>query len=205
MQTVLLLIALSCDVFLASAACGAEQIQIKRKTALCVGIVCSGVLFLSFLAGTILDGKVDKQTANVIGFAVFFLIGIWKLTEYALKRRLANMVKICFSRAGWNVILKIYHDPTTADRDCSHTMSVTEGILFALAMSADGFLGGFGMGASAYHPMTLFLNLLVTYIAVRTGSVAGRAILRRETRDLSWVAGVVFILLACVRQIDVRI
>jgi putative sporulation protein YtaF len=200
MQTVLLLIALSCDVFLASAACGAEQIQIKRKTALCVGIVCSGVLFLSFLAGTILDGKVDKQTANGIGFAVFFLIGAWKLTEYALKR---CIIKIRFSRAGWNVILQIYHDPTTADRDRSRTMSVTEGILFALAMSADGFLGGFGMGASAYHPAILLLNLLVTYAAVRTGDMAGRAMCGRGTHDFSWVGGAVFLLLAFVRQIDV--
>ncbi len=33
------------DVFLASVACGAEQIRIEKKTALCIGAVCSGVLF----------------------------------------------------------------------------------------------------------------------------------------------------------------
>ena len=45
MQTVLLIVALSMDVFLASVACGAEQIRIEKKTALCIGTVCSGVLF----------------------------------------------------------------------------------------------------------------------------------------------------------------
>lgn len=49
MQTVLLIVALSMDVFLASVACGAEQIRIEKKTALCIGAVCSGVLFFSLV------------------------------------------------------------------------------------------------------------------------------------------------------------
>ena len=58
MQTVLLIVALSMDVFLASVACGAEQIRIEKKTALCIGAVCSGVLFFSLVCGKLIDGVV---------------------------------------------------------------------------------------------------------------------------------------------------
>ena len=142
MQTVLLIVALSMDVFLASVACGAEQIRIEKKTALCIGAVCSGVLFFSLVCGKLIDGVVREKYAAYLCFAGLFLVGAYKLTEYGIRayiRRhhfLCKQVKMKFSQL--NFIISIYNNPTAADRDCSATMSVTEGICFALAMSVDG-------------------------------------------------------------------
>lgn len=148
MQTVLLIVALSMDVFLASVACGAEQIRIEKKTALCIGAVCSGVLFFSLVCGKLIDGVVREKYAAYLCFAGLFLVGAYKLTEYGIRayiRRhhfLCKQVKMKFSQL--NFIISIYNNPAAADRDCSATMSVTEGICFALAMSVDGFFGGLG-------------------------------------------------------------
>ena len=136
------------DVFLASVACGAEQIRIEKKTALCIGAVCSGVLFFSLVCGKLIDGVVREKYAAYLCFAGLFLVGAYKLTEYGIRayiRRhhfLCKQVKMKFSQL--NFIISIYNNPAAADRDCSATMSVTEGICFALAMSVDGFFGGLG-------------------------------------------------------------
>ena len=141
MQTVLLIVALSMDVFLASVACGAEQIRIEKKTALCIGAVCSGVLFFSLVCGKLIDGVVREKYAAYLCFAGLFLVGAYKLTEYGIRayiRRhhfLCKQVKMKFSQL--NFIISIYNNPAAADRDCSATMSVTEGICFALAMSVE--------------------------------------------------------------------
>lgn len=154
MQTVLLIVALSMDVFLASVACGAEQIRIEKKTALCIGAVCSGVLLFSLVCGKLIDGVVREKYAAYLCFAGLFLVGAYKLTEYGIRayiRRhhfLCKQVKMKFSQL--NFIISIYNNPAAADRDCSATMSVTEGICFALAMSVDGFFRRSGGGVSGY-------------------------------------------------------
>lgn len=97
------------DVFLASVACGAEQIRIEKKTALCIGAVCSGVLFFSLVCGKLIDGVVREKYAAYLCFAGLFLVGAYKLTEYGIRayiRRhqfLCKQVKMKFSQ------LNFYH------------------------------------------------------------------------------------------------
>lgn len=201
MQTVLLIVALSMDVFLASVACGAEQIRIEKKTALCIGAVCSGVLFFSLVCGKLIDGVVREKYAAYLCFAGLFLVGAYKLTEYGIRayiRRhhfLCKQVKMKFSQL--NFIISIYNNPAAADRDCSATMSVTEGIFFALAMSVDGFFGGLG---AAFLDIsiagTVCLNLVFSALAVLGGSAVGKYAADRCKRDYSWIGGVLFVVLA---------
>jgi putative Mn2+ efflux pump MntP len=161
------------------------------------------VLFLSYFAGKICEGLITEQISDVLGFIIFFVIGLWKLAEYAVDRFCLkgqnNARQLNFKISGFDIVLRIYRNPIIADRDCSRTMSVPEGILFALAMSADGFFGGFGMWACAFEPAILLLNLPVTYLAVRLGAVTGHKLLCGLKYDLSWVGGAVFIALAFLR------
>ena len=78
-QTVLLIVALSMDVFLASVACGAEQIRIEKKTALCIGAVCSGVLFFSLVCGKLIDGVVREKYAAYLCFAGLLVLAFSKI------------------------------------------------------------------------------------------------------------------------------
>lgn len=201
MQTFLLIVALSIDVFLASVACGAEQIKIEKKTALCISTVCSGVLFLSLAMGNLLDGVIKEKYTVYLCFAGLLLIGVFKLAEYGIRayirkhKFVCKRVKITFSQL--NFILSIYNNPVMADKDRSSVMSVTEGVFFALAMSLDGFFGG--LGAAFLHinvVETVLMNFFLGYAAVRAGSLAGmRAAVRREG-DYSWIGGALFVLLA---------
>ena len=56
MQVILLIIAVSVDVFVACVACGSEQIKIGSAAALCISTVCSGILGISLYAGMALQG-----------------------------------------------------------------------------------------------------------------------------------------------------
>ena len=135
MQTVLFVIALSVDVFLASAACGMDQIKIEIKTALCISGICSGVLFFSLAAGNFFSEVLTEAVANVLCFAGLLLIGIYKLTEYAIRRYirkykyLCKRIKITFSqltatsqkRCRWR---RAWHLPLPCRRmDCSEGLA----------------------------------------------------------------------------------
>ena len=201
MQTFLLIVALSIDVFLASVACGAEQIKIEKKTALCISAVCSGVLFLSLAMGNLLDGVIKEKYTVYLCFAGLLLIGVFKLAEYGIRayirkhKFVCKRVKITFSQL--NFILSIYNNPVMADKDRSSVMSVTEGVFFALAMSLDGFFGG--LGAAFLHinvVETVLMNFFLGYAAVRAGSLAGMRAAVRKEGDYSWIGGALFVLLA---------
>ena len=201
MQTVLLIVALSVDVFLASMACGTERIYIGKKTALCISGICSGVLFLSLMAGVLLHGVIKETYTMALGFAVFLVIGIFKLSEYGVKRYikkhtfLCKRVKITFSQL--NFILSIYNNPVMADKDRSSVMSVSEGVFFALAMSLDGCFGGLGAALLETSLIgAVLLNLILSFVAVRVGNVLGRRAANVRECDFSWVGGVLFLVLA---------
>ena len=91
MQAVLLVLALSIDIFIACAACGAEHITIGNRTALCVSGICSG-------------GVLKEENTTVLCFVGLFLVGAFKLIEYAIHayirkhRFLWKRVKISFSQ-----------------------------------------------------------------------------------------------------------
>lgn len=193
--------ALSVDVFLASVACGTEHIIIEKKTALCISAVCSGVLFLSLTAGNLLDGVIKEAYTEWLCFFGLLLVGLFKLVEYGIKiyikkyKFLCKRVKITFSQL--NFILSIYNNPVMADKDRSSNMSVAEGIFFALAMSLDGFFGGLGaafLGIDVWW--TTFLNLIFGFAAVRIGCFVGKKVALRKEKDLSWIGGALFVVLA---------
>jgi putative sporulation protein YtaF len=201
MQIIILILALSIDVLIASAACGTEHITIGNKTALCISGVCSGVLFLALTAGNLLDGILKEEYTKWFGFAGLLCVGLFKLAEYAVRtyiRRhkfLWKQVKFRFSQL--NFILSIYNNPVMADRDKSSTMSVGEGFFFALAMSVDGFFGGLSAAFLAINIwLAVICNFLFGFLAVRVGSLAGRYISGKKDRDLSWIGGVLFLVLA---------
>ena len=97
-----------------------------------------------------LQGVLLKKYALYLSFFGLLAVGIFKLTEYAIRKYierhkfLCKKVKISFSQLSF--ILSIYNNPVMADRDHSATMSCLEAVFFALAMSLDGMFGGLGAG-----------------------------------------------------------
>ena len=79
MQVILLIIAVSVDVFVACVACGSEQIKIGSAAALCISTVCSGILGISLYAGMALQGVLLKKYALYLSF-----FGAWKFCRQFL-------------------------------------------------------------------------------------------------------------------------
>lgn len=104
MQVILLITAVSVDVFVACVACGSEQIKIGSVAALCISTVCSGILGISLYAGMALQGILLKKYALYLSFCGLLAVGIFKLTEYAIRKYierhkfLCKKVKISFSQ-----------------------------------------------------------------------------------------------------------
>ena len=104
MQVILLIIAVSVDVFVACVACGSEQIKIGSVAALCISTVCSGILGISLYAGMALQGILLKKYAIYLSFFGLLAVGIFKLAEYAIRKYierhkfLCKKVKISFSQ-----------------------------------------------------------------------------------------------------------
>ncbi len=201
MQTLLLVTAFSVDVFLACAACGTEKIQIKNAAALTISGICSGVLLFSLLAGNLLGGMIKESYTEILCFLGLFLIGIFKLAEYVVKRYvkkhkfLCKRVKITVSQL--NVILSIYHNPVMADMDHSSVMSVSEAVFFAFAMSLDGLFGGLSAGfLDIGIAAAVVCNFLAGILAVKAGSALGMRAALKKDMDISWVGGTLFVALA---------
>lgn len=201
MQVILLIIAVSVDVFVACVACGSEQIKIGCTAALCISTVCSIILGISLYAGMALQGVFLKKYALYVSFFGLLAVGIFKLTEYAIKKYierhkfLCKKVRISFSQLSF--ILSIYNNPVMADRDHSATMSCMEAVFFALAMSLDGMFGGLGAGFTGKYILSAVIgSFAVGFCAVLFGCRLGMQASRRWKMDISWLGGVLFIVLA---------
>ena len=144
--------------------------------------------------------------ALYLSFFGLLAVGIFKLTEYAIRKYierhkfLCKKVKISFSQLSF--ILSIYNNPVMADRDHSATMSCVEAVFFALAMSLDGMFGGLGAGFTGKNIyFTVMGSFVVSFCAVLCGCRIGMQASKRWKTDVSWLGGVLFVILAFQKMI----
>ena len=153
------------------------------------------------LCGDGVTGDTFKKYALYLSFCGLLAVGIFKLTEYAIRKYierhmfLCKKVKISFSQLSF--ILSIYNNPVMADRDHSATMSCLEAVFFALAMSLDGMFGGLGAGFTGKNIfLTVLGSFVVSFCAVLCGCRIGMQASKRWKADVSWLGGVLFVILA---------
>lgn len=96
------------------------------------------------LCGDGVTGDTFKKYALYLSFCGLLAVGIFKLTEYAIRKYierhkfLCKKVKISFSQLSF--ILSIYNNPVMADRDHSATMSCLEAVFLHLQCHWTGCL-----------------------------------------------------------------
>lgn len=202
LEALLLCAAVSLDAFAASFAYGAGRIRVPLSSAGILSVLCSLLLAVSLLAGNILRPLLPEPFTRAVCFSILFILGILKLFDSSVKaliRRTGGIHKdIRFSVSRVRFILNVYADPEEADRDLSRTLSPAEAASLAVALSLDGLAAGFGAGlVSVSLPLTLILSLFMGLFAVIFGGWLGNR--TAETVDLSWLGGVLLILLALLR------
>jgi putative sporulation protein YtaF len=99
--------------------------------------------------------------------------------------------------------LNIYADPQKADSDYSRVLSSLEATSLAVALSIDGLGAGFGAGLVAVNLIEVVLfSLIFGIVSVMIGCYIGNKIAEKLTINLSWLSGILLILLGVLKLIN---
>lgn len=200
----LLVFALCLDTFVASAAYGTNQVHLSAGQIAVINGICSLCLGVSLMFGTLLDSWIPESFTRGICFISLMLLGFLKLADSSIKRYLRRHRQlnknIHFSFSQLRFIINIYSDPLEADADESHDLTWKEVIFFSLAMSIDSLAAG-TMAAfmKISVPITVITAFVMGVLFTCMGLLLGRKISAHCPRDLSWIGGILFIVLAILK------
>lgn len=201
-EAILLVFALSLDSLAASFAFGIEKIKVPILSAISINIVCSSLLFISLIFGSFIRTYIPSNVATYISFGILLALGILRLLDIIIKKYIKKKdltPSTCKNGFG-RFILTVYADSAKADANDSKTLSLSEAITLALALSIDSLAAGFGVGVlSVNHLLIVSFAFIFGMIAVELGCLIGRKIASITSIDLSWISGVVLIILAFLR------
>ncbi len=200
-EAALLAAAVSMDAFTAGLAYGTKKITVPPLSAVIISLVGSLMLGLSLLAGGVIRPLLPPGFAAGLGFAILLLLGVIKLFDSSIKayiRRHKAMKKdIRFSLSSLRFILTVYADPQQADLDASQSLSAGEAASLAVALSLDSLAAGLGAGVSRVGALeAAAITFGLGFLAVLVGHGVGKRLSERCPVDLSWIGGVLLILLA---------
>lgn len=204
LETLILVIAMSIDSFVASFAYGSDKIKIPFISIVIISSICSLVLTASLFLGKIISPILPSHLTNIICFTILFLLGIIKLFDSSIKTfiRKHNNInkKINFSIFNLRFILNIYADPQKADTDLSRELSPLEAMALAFALSVDGLVVGMGAGILTINFLEVIIfSFIFGVTAVLLGSYVGYKIAQRIDLNLSWLSGILLIVLAIIK------
>lgn len=201
-QALILALALSADCFAASLAYGADQIRIPFSSALLISLSCCLLSGISLFAGAALQDLIPPVLTHAISFAILFFLSVGKLLESTIK---AWIQKSCspaveFHLFSVHFLLRVICDSTSADADRSKTLSLKEAAALSAALSLDGIAAGISAGLSDFQaPLFLLSSFFFGLCAVLAGSRAGNRAAARGGSELSWISGIILLILSFCR------
>lgn len=203
-ETLLLVLSVSIDSFLASISYGTSKIRIPFSSALIVDIISSTMLGSSLLVGSFLQNYISLNIAKIISFIILFLLGIYRLFESILKSYINNNSKelspFKFKLFDFNFVLQVYADEIKADFDKSKILTSKESIYLAFALSLDSLAVGFGSSLLTINYIEVFIvSIIIGLIAILLGAFVGRKFVESTNLNLSWLSGLMLVILAFLR------
>lgn len=194
-RELLLVVAVTLDVFLVACSYGVSGIRIGRGAAW----IIAAVLGLAMAGSAAIRLAAPGVPWERIGAFVLIGAGICTLFPNTLKaalRWLGGGRKLSFSCFDIGFVLEVYLDETQADADASKVLSCREAWFLALAFSFDSLACGLGAGLSGASALRAAGMCLVCGLcAIEGGSRLGRRMVRRCRWDLSFLSGVVLVIL----------
>jgi len=201
LEAAVLAASLSIDAFAASFAYGCKKIKIPMLSLQIINVICTCVIGLSLLFGSILAPYIPDWLAVGLSFAILFLIGAAKLFDSVTKsiiRKYAQFNKeIKLSMFNFKFIIRLYADPEAADTDVSESISPREAVALAFSLSLDGLAVGFSAALLGVNPWAVIVFSLITdCVALLLGGWLGNKMASKLRFNISWLAGVLLIALA---------
>lgn len=203
-EALLLVIAISTDAFVASIAYGTNKIKIPALSVTIIDLICTSILALSLLLGSVIRPLLPAKLLSHLCFALLLGLGFVKLSDSTIKAyiRRNNGIhkKLAFSIFKLRFILNVYANPEEADTDASHSLSPVEALSLSVALSLDGLAVGFGAALATVNVLEIILlSLLINGAAVILGCHIGNKIAEKLNLDLSWLSGLLLIILAFIK------
>ena len=204
LQSLLLVLSICLDTFLASIAYGTEKIKIPLSSSIIINLVCSSFLGISLLLSNILNDFITIGIANILSFLLLLSIGVYRIFEVFFKkyiRKFSNKnTPLTFKVFDFKFVLQIYADEIKADYDKSKLLTAKEAFYLSVALSLDSLAVGFSSGlVYVNYIQVIVLCFLVGMICIILGSYLGRYFTNIINMNLSWISGVLLIILAILR------
>jgi len=193
--------ALSLDAFVATFAYGCNKIHIPRISGMLINLICTLTMGVSFLVGALLVRYIPIGFAVWLSFIILLSIGLVKLMDSITKsiiRKYTGINKqLKLSLFNFKFILHLYAEPQDADVDESKCLSVKEAAVLAVSLSLDGFAVGFSAALLGINGLLVVVFALsANGMAIILGDWLGNVAAERLGFDVSWLAGVLLIVLA---------
>jgi putative sporulation protein YtaF len=192
---------LSADAFTAGFAYGSKKIRIPMVSLQVINFVCCAIMGAAMFFGYLVKPLLSQGVAGWLAFGVLFVMGVVKLADgivKALIRRHMGLDRAFrFSVFDIQFILHLYANPEAADADVSAHLSASEAVALAVSLSLDGMAVGFAAVLAGVNPWALLGWSLVTNMAaILAGRKIGHSLADKLPFNISWVGGIVLIVLA---------
>ena len=198
----LLTLAISMDVFAACFGYGLSKIKLPFRSVLLMTIVNTLVLGLSILLGVLLGGAISAEFAKWLSFSLMLAVGIFKffseLFKIWLLKRSEKPVKMKIFH--FRLILNVIADSNNADIDKNKVITIGEalGVGFVLSLDQIGVGLSYGMSNSLWYVLLIF-DFLMVLGASLLGTGLGKKMSSHIKTNLSWLSGLILIILAVVK------
>lgn len=204
LESLLLVLSLCVDALVASFAYGTNKIKIPVISSIILTSVSTICLMISISLGSLIHGLINETLAHIICFIILFLLGFLRIFEGLLKNYLnkksLSTHNIEVTLFNFKLVLNVYADVTLADLDHSNSLNTKEALYLGTALSLDSLIVGFGAALApiSFLEVTLF-SIVFNFLAIAVGAFIGSKCAEKLDIDLSWVSGIILIILALLK------
>ena len=159
---------------------------------------------LGLAIGYFLASVVDLNIFKYISFALLILIGLTKLFSELLKIWLDRKrdKDLHINLFNFKLIINIYLNPIEADLNKDNILSFKEACLIGFVLSIDSFSAGIGLGGENTFPyLIIILSFVFELLLSFVGYKLGRKLSTNKKFNLSWLSGIILIVLAILKLI----
>ncbi|MCL1900926.1 MAG: sporulation membrane protein YtaF [Firmicutes bacterium] len=207
LAAIVLTSACSVDCLVAGLAYGSDKIKIPFVSGLIINLICSGILAISLFLGGLIGDYIPQEITLIIACSILIFMGLHKLISSVLKavfkKKEHSPKEIKFSLFGFQFTLKICRPPQDYDTDKNKILSPKEAAFLAVALSIDGLAAGISAGLAfsgfAFYLTIIIISFIPDFLFLYAGHFVGNKIARKIPINLSFVSGLLLILLALLK------
>ncbi len=156
-------LAISIDGFAVGLAYGVGRMIIPWYSLAVVCFTSALAILLSMSVGRLVGGFLSPEMGDRVGALIMVGVGCWLLLEAVVRKasKEAGVPLLCLHIRPLGIVIQILREPSTADRDGSGTISLSEAFALGAALAMDALGAGFGAaiaGFTLWH-IPLFVGL----------------------------------------------